>query len=313
MPRALNHIKNFIRNISPFHTNTIITHMSLQRDYVLQKNSLSAETKKYFATLLLNATEKSGHMVEEDNGFLITQTNDMKRLKAVTDHCRRAWPKEYIKKTVSKPSKNDTLLSIHIDVHDPRNAIVKDFVLSDEMIATAAGYLKEIPVLYGAYVWYCPNRDAADMVGSQMFHCDREDHKQLKVFIPIDEITADCGPTTCVPANATKNFFERRKKEGLTLSLKNRFADEDVHAHASSKEHAIIGKRGTLAFVDTTNCLHYGSRPAQDGKYHMVLHYLTPFSSKLSNQINPDDLSGSLEDIILSYEDKSPHLREPVN
>ncbi len=312
MSRALNHIKNVVRFISPFHSNAVITHKSLVRDYKLQKDKLSQGTQGQFSELLAPLAEKPLHAIPEQDGFLIAQMQNMDLLGKAITYCRTAWPKDYIQKTVSKPSKNNTLLPVHIDVRDPRNQVIKDLVLSEEILAPIANYFGEIPILYGAYVWYCPNQPAENMVGSQLFHCDREDYKQMKVFIPIDEITANCGPTTCVSAQATQKLFAHRKKQGLTLSLKNRFSDEEVHTHASAKEHAIIGKAGTLGFVDTTNCLHYGSRPAGDGKYHMVLHYLTPFSSKLKSQLTPEKLSGNLEEIVLSYKDTSQYLKEPV-
>lgn len=146
-----------------------------------------------------------------------------------------------------------------------------------------------------------------------MYHCDREDYRQLKVFIPIDEITPNCGPTTCVDANATKLFFTHLSRQGSTTSLKNRFTDDEVHTYASTDEQAIVGKPGTLGFVDTTNCLHYGSRPAKRGKYHIVLHFVTPFSSKLRDKIKFNELNGALEDIVFCYRSESKHIRSPIN
>ncbi|MAE50276.1 MAG: hypothetical protein CMH27_00540 [Micavibrio sp.] len=313
MSVILNRIKNVIRYVSPFHNTNFVTHASLKKDYMVAKNKLCAEALSNIETLQKQLAGKGGHKINPNDGFLITQVKNKELLDKAVEYCKRAWPKDYIEKTVSKPSKANTLLPVHVDIRDARNKPVLDFALSEELIATAADYLGDVPVLYGAYVWYCPNREADDMVGSQLFHCDREDHRQLKVFIPIDEITAGCGPTTCVSAESTHKFFERRKNLGFVPSLKNRFTDEDVHAHASDKEHAIIGKPGTLGFVDTTNCLHYGSRPASDGKYHMVLHYLTPFSPKITDKLAKDVFLKSAEDIMLAYEDTSHYLRDPIS
>lgn len=314
MSRTMNLLKKIILFLSPFHNSKIITHDSLQRKYKLQSANLPSKAQQNLKQRYKEIVSKNGHFISEEDGFLITEMKNKKLLQNAIDYCRTAWPKDYIEATVSKPSKNDTLLPIHIDVRDKRNNLIRELVGCDEIVSTVAKYLGEPPVLYGAYVWYCPNRDADGMVGSQLFHCDREDYRQMKIFIPIDEITADSGPTTCIPASNTQHFFDQRKKNGLSLSLKNRFTDDEVHNNGSEQEHAIIGQQGILGFVDTTNCLHYGSRPAKSGKYHIVLHYLSPFSSKLRSQLDPSQFEeDTAEEILTSFRDESHYLREPMS
>lgn len=285
----------------------LITHKSLKKTYTARKNALSQAQRNHLERALKQCLSDTSHHIPEEDGFLITQMKDADTLMRCLKFCEEHWPKSYIEREISKPSKNDTLLAVAVDIFDPDNACVKELALSPEIIGAAARYLGDVPVLSVVSAWYCPNRTADELVGSQMFHCDREGHKQVKVFIPIEEIRPVDGPTTCLSAAATKRYFDYRRSRYETLSLKNRFSDQDVHQHGSDEEHPLTGAPGTLAFVDTTNCLHYGSRPGERGKYHMVLQYTSPFFAEPDPAIFTQDTESIILSRLARAGDSSPY------
>jgi len=289
-----------------------MTHASLREYFDAARSALDPDQASGLERAYEDCRADQTHRIPDEDGFLLTAMKDAATLESAIDHCRRNWPKEHIERTVSKPSKKDTMLSVHMDFHDLRNEPIRELVLAPEVVATAANYLGTVPVLCGTYVWYCPNRETDRLIGSQLFHCDRQDYRQVKIFIPIDEIRADSGPTTCVSAAATKRFFEHRRDSGQSVSIKARFSDDEVHRYGSEEEHPVIGSAGTLGFIDTINCLHYGSRPARQSKYHMVVQFYTPFSPRVEKEIDPAVFQQGARQIVLSYRDTSDSIQEPT-
>ena len=79
-------------------------------------------------------------------------------------------------------------------------------------------------------VWYSPNNESSDLIGSQLYHFDREDFRQIKCFIPIEDIDKDCGPITLISAKNSKNSdtlaLERDISDSLGLPIDIRHKGE---------------------------------------------------------------------------------------
>lgn len=154
--------------------------------------------------------------------------------------------------------------------------------LAPEILAPVGEYLDDLPALVGSYVWYSPNIGRNDLLGSQLFHYDREDVRQIKCFIPLDVIDSDTGPFTLIPCAESRRFLDAWRADGGGASMKQRFRDQDIfRVVGHDAEREMTGAVGDIVLVDTTNCLHYGSRPGSRGKYHITLHYISAFSRKL--------------------------------
>ncbi|MSO45981.1 MAG: hypothetical protein EXQ59_04350 [Acidobacteria bacterium] len=77
------------------------------------------------------------------------------------------------------------------------------------------------------------------------------------------------------PSNHPLDFLKTHKK-------KTRLTDEAVHAAFGPglTETALTGTPGTTAFLDTSRCLHYGSRFGDVSARRLVvmLQYITPMA-----------------------------------
>lgn len=220
--------------------------------------------------------------------------------------CRERFSKEKILRECSNKSKKNTLLSIPIDIRSPENEPLLDLALNSRILGSVQEYLGSLPVLVGAYVWYSPNVPNQDfgLIGSQLYHFDREDIRQIKCFIPIDPILDGAAALTLIPAEDTIAVLEDRKQRGLSLSTKQRLKDDEVETIVGhDKVVRMTCDVGGVALVDTTNCLHYGSRPTGASKYHITFHYLSPFSRKLykSNQKAERCISAEVKDHVLQF------------
>jgi hypothetical protein len=145
--------------------------------------------------------------------------------------------------------------------------------MSDRRFVDLAGhYLGEVPLLSSAQLWWPINTTAKS---SQLYHFDEEDDRQLKFFLNVEAVGPEHGPFTAIPAKASARAKAR------TGSMHGRFHDDLVDACLNGKPPtAFTGARGTLAAVDTSRCLHYGSR-GNSADRAVLMFQFTRFSAPL--------------------------------
>jgi hypothetical protein len=146
-----------------------------------------------------------------------------------------------------------------------------DFALNDQFLAMATEYLGGVPVLRRVTMFYSNNQNYEELIRSQLFHVDGEDIKQLKFFINLYDVKDEQdGPFSFLPADVTARFFENYRQKHGALPKSNRYKDSEVFDFASpSLIQKGLGEAGTGLAVDTSKCLHYGSRIAQ-GHFRVV-------------------------------------------
>jgi hypothetical protein len=161
------------------------------------------------------------------------------------------------------------------------SAIIR-FALRRDIVAAAARYLGVVPILQFANVFYS-SRDREELAKSQLYHCDSDEVEQVKVFILCEEVTSDGGPLTFVAANASQIVRDR-----LDYRYKFRLTDDQVRGVLGTdlEEVALTGPAGTAAFLDTSRCLHFGSRfsDVTTRRVVVMIQYITPTAFIL-----PDD------------------------
>jgi len=279
------------------------THAGLATTNKISKRIFFNRTKK--RTEFVGGEHNShSQRIEDDLGFTRFEFKDQNSLQAVADHCKKHYSPDFILEKCNNSSKNNTLLSMPIDLTADGNDNIKALALSDHLIEPITNYLGSLPALIGSYVWFSPNDVDTPLVGSQYYHFDREDVKQIKCFIPLDDIGEDSGPLNIVSALESHKFLESWEDSGGQMSLKQRFTDDEVHTYVNRDQVvALTGSIGDVILVDTTNCLHFGSRRASKPKYHLTLHYVSAFSRKLykHNLLSKLSSSATKNDLVMEY------------
>ena len=154
------------------------------------------------------------------------------------------------------------LLTISSDEELLENTEVIKLIKSDFVNEKVNYYFKQPYVLSTVRLWWTPLNDSS--ISSQKFHLDEEDLTQVKLFVNISDVTRHHGPFTFLPGEPTAKILSNCRNG------KRRFTDEDVYKHASNKDIIeLTGKAGSGAFIDTSKCLHYGSR--NNSKERLVL------------------------------------------
>lgn len=161
------------------------------------------------------------------------------------------------------------------------------FALNQRLIASITRYLGGVPVLYRLSFMHSRHVPGADVANSQLFHCDWDAVSQIKIFVHISNIDEGSGPLVLVDAEESArlrkklNYIHRSIKTGGEKYRGPRLTDEEVYANTDRRfVHSIKGPPGTTVMVDTSRCLHFGSRieGGQPPRIVLLLWYLKPSS-----------------------------------
>ena len=166
------------------------------------------------------------------------------------------------------------LRNLLLDEDIARNPELLDFALSDDALGIATSYLGMVPYLNRIDLLYSTPREADDLIKSQLFHVDPEGLSQVKFFINVFEVGEAEGPFTFLPADASRRVLtsvrDLRRAQGKPYV--GRYTDEEVAAAgASPRIVSLKGPRGSGVAIDTSKCLHLGSR-VRPGAFRLVLY-----------------------------------------
>lgn len=142
--------------------------------------------------------------------------------------------------------------------------------------------LEMVPILEFANVMYS-SHTGPELLKSQLYHCDSNEVERIKIFVLCEAVTSDTGPLTFIPAHQSQLVRDR-----TGYKYNGRLTDQQVSESLGGldAEVALVGPPGTTAFIDTSRCLHYGSRLVNENAHRLVvmLQYVTPLGF-----LYPDD------------------------
>jgi hypothetical protein len=240
------------------------------------------------------ATTKSLIIIPDRDGYRFFGPDDIQSIDGIVRYCqavyreaREAFPPEYFQKHPHKKF----LFPILEGVEFCRHPALLRLMVSRPIVDAAAAYLGTVPKLTGARLCWSPENATAR--SSQLYHFDYEDIRQIKVFINIFETKEDQGPLTFLPADISSRV---QKSIGRVLG---RVQDERIYEGGGrDHERKVMGPPGSGVFLDTSRCLHYGSRFNRRDRVVLIIQFLKWHSSYQSTapfQV-PDDFLGPAPD-----------------
>jgi hypothetical protein len=188
------------------------------------------------------------------------------------------------------------------------DALVR-FALRPDVLATVSTYLRVVPILASMNFYRSSPGTRDGFVSSQLFHCDGDDTRQVKIFVLCGRVSLENGPLMLLNAARSKVLRERaayKYKDRVTDEHARRLMGDDLQLVP------VVGDTGTACFVDTSQCFHYGSRVEDEEHVRLVaiIQYLTPYSFMLPRDYRvkapyralADHRSSELERLVLGAE-----------
>ena len=251
-----------------FYLMKLINHFSY-RKRVLLKNNFLENIKKF-------------KIIHPDFGYLKLDFKDNKDLKKTIKISNDLLNSSLKNKLFSSNQKKPFLITKSINLLDKKFLPIKSFLMSPSFLATISEYLGSFPVLWTSSIWFSPNTEFT-FGRSQNYHMDNEDFKQIKCFIPLEDINIENGPLTVINAKQTKQLFETLRKKKMTKYRHTKITDEVVHSLQDKKDEVkLTAKTGEVLFLDTSRCYHYGSRPSPKSRRLLFIQFFSINSRKIN-------------------------------
>ena len=178
---------------------------------------------------------------------------------------------------LKKNQKKSFLMQVPLKLDSNLKSIV------NELAPIVGNYIGSWPVLLGGFFWYSENKE--NFYGrSQNWHMDAEDKRQIKLLIPVENISTEHGPMNVIPTNHSKKIYKILKSKKKTKYRNQKHSDEIIFSTLNELNlNKDVIKKITLnnnefGMIDTCSCYHFGSRKALFPRKIIALHFTSAFS-----------------------------------
>jgi hypothetical protein len=213
--------------------------------------------------------------IPRDVGFVFYEGNRFPDVPAVVSSARDVLAGTDLDQLMAGANKRFMMKLLDPDLVTLESPFMR-LALRPDIIATVSRYLGMVPILQFASVYFS-SVSGEGFSKSQLYHCDSDDLEQVKVWVLCDEVTPETGPLTLLPA-AESDLV--RKTTGYRYDMA--LTDDQVSAVLGSHNAArqFLGPPGTVGFIDTSRCLHFGSRFTNPAMTRLIvmLQYVTPLA-----------------------------------
>ena len=178
-----------------------------------------------------------------------------------------------------------------------RYASILDFASSPKVLEPLSRYAGFVPHLSGSQppgvrlmessTKYDP-QPQGPWRSSQLWHTDYHADPLIYVIVALRDIGPDDGPL---------NFLGREASDRVAAAIGyhsrgvgHRVSDEVMAAHVDPSEvRRFVVPAGTVLFLDSSRCFHFGSRNPANPRYQFQYAYASPVRNDFTDLIRPQD------------------------
>lgn len=247
--------------------------------------------------------------VEMRDGFALDESRSLPHLDAliadgedlIEHHAGQRWE-------LTKPYLQDISPESAMDTHSS----LLDFITSPEVVATVAptfGYIPPLPgtVPEGVRLMESSTKFDPQADGpwreSQLFHCDYHSLPTVYVIVAVRDIGPDDGPLHFLGKAASA-----RVAEALDYGARGtpyRLTDEVVYSIVDESEvHRFAVPAGTVLYIESSACMHFGSRQPANDRYQWQYSFTSPVRNDFMELWRPGR--------VFPVSDSDPSLRRLV-
>jgi hypothetical protein len=172
-----------------------------------------------------------------------------------------------------------------------------DFATSSDVLSVVSHYLRSIPVLSTALpagIRFVESNAAFDDQpdkphDSQLYHIDYYSLPNVYVLVLLRDTNIENGPWTFLPRSVSQKA--RRALNYWSRQRGYRVSDEDVYSVVDRKEAIeFCYPRGTVLFIESSGCFHYGSRNSIKPRFQLMIGYTGVCRTDFSEVIRPQNV-----------------------
>lgn len=165
--------------------------------------------------------------------------------------------------------------------------IILETALSRPVIEAVTGFFGSVPRLSYVDLWVTRPNLEEDLYNSQLYHLDKPDEGIVSLFVNVFDVVPENGPFTFFPADLSRKVRRGTGYDRHSILGDGRLTDEGVFRYCrQADEVSFAGPPGSGGFVDTSICLHAGSRCQAGERVVLVLRYMPGYRTGFSD----DDL-----------------------
>jgi hypothetical protein len=220
------------------------------------------------------ASSPFAHRVTEDNGYWLFGSDEIPGAKEAAATTVRAY--EDLKQSGAlyeqKGNKKQHLRAVLRGDDFAKYPEIGKFVVSRPVLEVAAGYFGSAPILSSICLFWSMINDS--VVSSQKWHIDGEDTRQLKLFVNSWDLADEHGPLTFFPASTTTSILDKAARSTRLNAAEANFDDDFIDASTSRQAPIkVVGEAGAGVFIDTSRCIHFGSRRNSKERLMLMVQY----------------------------------------
>lgn len=150
---------------------------------------------------------------------------------------------------------------------------IVELATDPEIAAVMYRYFGSVPRFDNADIWV--SRPNAKAVGSQLFHLDKPDRRYTSIFLNILDVGPKSGPLTLLGASDSRRVRAATAYDSLYYHSDGRLPDSRITPLVAPERFVqLTGPAGAGGIVDTSECLHCGSRVDEGVRVVMILSYM---------------------------------------
>lgn len=169
-----------------------------------------------------------------------------------------------------------------------------DFATSSDLLAVVSDYLRCIPTLSTTLpsgVRFVESNAAFDdqpdqPKDSQLYHIDYYSLPNVYVLVLLRDTTPEQGPWTFLP----RGVSERARRELNYWKRERGYRVTDADIYSVVDRNQVIEfcyPRGTVLFIESSGCFHYGSRNSIKPRFQLMLGYTGACRTDFSEAVLP--------------------------
>jgi hypothetical protein len=251
-----------------------------------------------YQTQLASLLEENGRLsrptIEMKDGWALDTSMSLPHLDRVLEDSDKIFAERSGKWHFYKDSHRTYLQDVWTPQDLERYPSFLDFATSSDVLSVVSHYLQSIPVLSTTLppgIRLVESNAAFDDQpdkphDSQLYHLDYYSLPNVYILVLLRDTTIEHGPWTFLPRGVSQNV--RRSLNYWSRQCGYRVSDEDVYSVVDRKEAIeFCYPRGTVLFIESSGCFHYGSRNSIKPRFKLMIGYTGACRTDFSEAIMP--------------------------